>query len=82
MPEVRRLLAIAWPLPMRSPELRLAWSTFREAGSGSGPVEAIPDDARSGGALVHALMRLYNYGSRTKRWMESVHACESRFTNE
>jgi len=29
VPEVRRLLAIALPLPARSPELRLLWSTFR-----------------------------------------------------
>ncbi|GAC1401520.1 MAG: IS701 family transposase [Ktedonobacteraceae bacterium] len=29
VPEVRRLLAIALPLPVRSPELRLAWSIFR-----------------------------------------------------
>ncbi|TMC15879.1 MAG: hypothetical protein E6J36_23025 [Chloroflexi bacterium] len=29
VPEVRRLLAIALPLPARSPEVRLAWSTFR-----------------------------------------------------
>jgi SRSO17 transposase len=29
VPEVRRLLAIALPLPVRSPELRLIWSLFR-----------------------------------------------------
>ena len=29
VPEVRRLLAIALPLPVRSPEVRLAWSLFR-----------------------------------------------------
>ena len=29
VPEVRRLLAIALPLPVHSPELRLAWSMFR-----------------------------------------------------
>lgn len=29
VPEVRRLLAIALPLPVRSPELRFAWSLFR-----------------------------------------------------
>lgn len=29
VPEVRRLLAIALPLPVRSPDLRLLWSLFR-----------------------------------------------------
>uniref|UniRef100_A0A540V842 Uncharacterized protein n=1 Tax=Litorilinea aerophila TaxID=1204385 RepID=A0A540V842_9CHLR len=31
VPEVRRLLEIALPLPPRSPELRLAWSLWRRA---------------------------------------------------
>ena len=31
VPEVRRLLDIALPLPQRSPQLRLAWSDFRRA---------------------------------------------------
>ena len=31
VPEVRRLLEIALPLPERSPELRIAWSDFRRA---------------------------------------------------
>jgi hypothetical protein len=31
VPEVRRLLEIALPLPPRSPELRLAWSQWRRA---------------------------------------------------
>lgn len=29
VPEVKRLLEIALPLPVRSPELRLAWSRWR-----------------------------------------------------
>lgn len=29
VPEVRRLLEVALPLPPRSPELRLAWSQWR-----------------------------------------------------
>ncbi|MYC22222.1 MAG: hypothetical protein F4X62_12165 [Caldilineaceae bacterium SB0662_bin_25] len=31
VPEVRRLLEIALPLPPRSPPLRLAWSHWRRA---------------------------------------------------
>ncbi|MYA21550.1 MAG: hypothetical protein F4Z30_01625 [Gemmatimonadetes bacterium] len=31
VPEVRRLLEIALPLPARSPPLRLAWSLWRRA---------------------------------------------------
>ena len=31
VPEIRRLLAVALPLPPRSPELRLAWSNWRRA---------------------------------------------------
>jgi hypothetical protein len=31
VPEVRRLLEIALPLPARSPQLRLAWSLWRRA---------------------------------------------------
>jgi hypothetical protein len=31
VPEVRRLLEVALPLPSRSPELRLAWSDWRRA---------------------------------------------------
>jgi hypothetical protein len=65
VPEVRRLLAIALPLPVRSSELRLAWSAFREAGSDCGPVEAITVDVHFGDALVHALMHLHNYGCST-----------------
>jgi len=66
VPEVRRLLAIALPLPVRSPELRLAWSTFRREARGSGPVKAIIDDGRSADALVLALMHPHNYGCRTR----------------
>lgn len=31
VPEVRRLLEVALPLPARSPALRLAWSNWRRA---------------------------------------------------
>jgi hypothetical protein len=31
VPEVRRLLEVALPLPERPPELRLAWSLWRRA---------------------------------------------------
>ncbi|TET49125.1 MAG: hypothetical protein E3J64_10120 [Anaerolineales bacterium] len=31
VPEVRRLLEVALPLPYRPPELRLAWSLWRRA---------------------------------------------------
>ena len=31
VPEVRRLLEVALPLPLHSPELRLAWSKWRRA---------------------------------------------------
>ena len=72
MPEVRRLLAIALPFPVHSPELRLAWSLFRRR-SGSGPAEAITDDVCSGDALVLALMRLHNYGCSTNQTPESIY---------
>ena len=71
VPEVRRLLAIALPLPVRSPELRLALVDFSQAGSGCGPVAAITDDVRSADALVHALMRLHNYGCSTSTFLGS-----------
>ena len=67
VPEVRRLLAIALPLPVRSPEVRLAWSLFRREARGSGHVIAITDDARSADALVFALKRLHNYGCSINR---------------
>jgi len=66
VPEVRRLLAIALPLPIRSSEVRLAWSMFRREARGSGPVAAITDDVRLDDTLVQALMRLHNYGCSTK----------------
>lgn len=52
MPEVRRLLAIALPLPVRSPEVRLVWSIFRREARGCGPVKAITDDERCDDAFV------------------------------
>src|SRR5450759_4455338 len=73
VPEVRRLLAIALPLPARSPEVRLAWSTFREAGSDSGPVEAITDDACSSDTLVPGLVRPHNYGCSSREPCRSKH---------
>ena len=66
MPEVRRLLAIALPLPVRSPEVRLAWSLFRREARGSGHVTAIIDVVRSADALAFAPKRLHNYGCSTK----------------
>ena len=65
VPEVRRRFSIALPLPVRSPELRLAWSLFREAGSASGPIEAIIDDVCFADAPVQGLIRPYNYGCST-----------------
>jgi len=65
------LLAIALPLPVRSPEVRLAWSLFRREARGSGHVIAITDDALSDDTLVHALMHLHNYGCSTNTNMRS-----------
>jgi DDE superfamily endonuclease len=42
VPEVRRLLAIALPLPMRSPELHLAWSLCAQKEAILGPSKPLP----------------------------------------
>ena len=51
------------PSPYPSGLLNCGWSGRRfDAGSDCGLVKAIIDAVRTGDALVHALMRLHNYG--------------------
>jgi hypothetical protein len=68
VPEVRRLLAIALPFPVRSPELRLAWSLFRREARASGRVSAIISDGRSDDTLIPGLVRSHNYGCSTRQY--------------
>ena len=63
VPEVRRLLAIALPLPVHSSELRLAWSLFRRRKR----LWARRSHYRRRARLGDALMPLHNYGCRTSR---------------
>ena len=74
VPEVRRLLAIALPLPVRSPEVRLAWSTFRREARDSGLVTVITGVVPSEDPLVHALMRPHNYGCSTRKAANTFHS--------
>src|SRR5207249_4555887 len=56
VPEVRRLLAIALPLPVRSP------GRYFAGRSDCGHVVAIIGDGYLDDVLVHALMPFHNYG--------------------